>query len=813
MNSSDYEALRENEERYRLVFENSPVSTWVEDFSAVKLYLDDLRRQGVTDLEPYLEEHPECARRCAELVKILDVNRAALEMHGARAKEQLVATLLVSLAPKSFDTFRKELVCLWRGDTELVEDAVVRTLDGETRYATLFFTVCPGYEDSLARVIVSLIDVTERKQAEDSVLRSDQRLRLHREQSPLGFLEWDENFRAIEWNAACERIFGYTREEAIGRHAKDLILPEAVHELVDGIYQSLMNQSGGQHSINENVTKDGRTIICEWHNTTLVDRDGKAIGVASVCSDITEQVHAEESIRKLSQAIEQSPVPIMITDTEGKIEFVNTEFTRITGYGPDEVLGENPRILKSGETMSEEYRQLWTTISSGGVWKGEFHNRKKNGELFWELATIAPVRNAENVITHYVAVKEDVTERKHLEERLHQTQKLEAVGQLAGGVAHDFNNMLSVIIGYCEMTLDRAAPDDPLRADLETIMTAAHRSAKVTRQLLGFARKQTIAPAVLDLNQTIEGTLRLLRRVIGENIEVVWRPAKPIWPVKMDSSQVDQILTNLCLNARDALVDGGEITVETGNAQLDASAPDVQNGASPGAYVMLAVTDDGPGMDRATLDRVFEPFFTTKKRGLGTGLGLATVYGIVKQNDGFIDAQSEPGRGSTFRVYIPRHVAAAELTPAEAPSPLAARGSEVVLVVEDDPMVLNLVTQMLEKSGYTVACARSPEEALRLVREQSADPQLLVTDVVMPGMTGRELEKQLRSLRPALKCLFMSGHTGDIIAHHGVLEKGVNFLHKPFTRQELTAKVRKALDSKSPAPAPARSAAAGSEDE
>jgi two-component system cell cycle sensor histidine kinase/response regulator CckA len=328
-----------------------------------------------------------------------------------------------------------------------------------------------------------------------------------------------------------------------------------------------------------------------------------------------ERRQAEASISKLSQAIEQSPVSIVITDAAGSIEFVNAKFTQITGYSFAEALGQNPRILKSGETTADEYRQLWKTISSGGVWSGEFHNCKKNGELFWERATISPVRNADNVITHYVAVKEDISERKKLEDQLRQAQKMEAVGQLAGGVAHDFNNMLGVIIGYAEMILDNKALDDSLRQYLEEILEAGHRSTEITRQLLAFARKQTIAPKILDLNKTVEGMLKLLRRLIGEDIDLAWMPGAKLLPLKMDPSQIDQILANLCVNSKDAIGGVGKITIETHNIDFDETFCIEHQGYSPGEYVMLAVSDTGCGMDKATMDRVFEPFFTTN--GLG----------------------------------------------------------------------------------------------------------------------------------------------------------------------------------------------------
>ena len=731
----------------------------------------------------------------AETLSFVRFNRAGEELVGY-PREALLGKSDYDLFPKAeadFFTAKDRLVLDSRELVDIPEEPLLNKNNEERILHTkkipiLDETGSPQYLLGISE------DITERKQAEEKQLRSDQRLRLHKELSPLGFLEWDENFLAVEWNAACERIFGYTREEAIGRHVKDLILPEAVHKLVDGVFESLMNQTGGEHSINKNITKDGRFIICEWFNTTLVNKDGKAVGVASICHDITEQKKAEESIRKLSQAIEQSPVSIVITDLEGRIEFINTQFTKITGYTFAEALGQNPRILKSGETPAEEYRRLWQTIRSGDIWQGEFHNRKKNGKLFWEHATIAPVRDTDNAITHFVAVKEDITERKKLEAQLLQTQKMEAVGQLAGGVAHDFNNMLGVIIGRTELALGQEGLGDAQRNNLQEILTAGIRSSEITRQLLAFARKQTIQPKVLDLNDTVEGMLKMLRRLIGEDIDLTWLPGAKLWPVKMDPSQVDQILANLSVNARDAIDGVGKITIETQKTVLDDTYCSEHKGYRPGEYVMLAVSDNGSGMDKQTVDKIFEPFFTTKGLGKGTGLGLATIYGIVKQNDGFVNVYSEPGQGSTFKIYLPRHAAETEQKCEKSAPVQLPGGDETILLVEDEAAMLTMVKQMLEKLGYSVLASSSPREALHIAGENPGDIDLLITDLVMPEMTGRELKDNLISFCSGFKYLFMSGYTGNVIAQQKVLEEGVNFIQKPFSEQALAAKVRKVLD-------------------
>jgi signal transduction histidine kinase/sensor domain CHASE-containing protein/ActR/RegA family two-component response regulator len=412
----------------------------------------------------------------------------------------------------------------------------------------------------------------------------------------------------------------------------------------------------------------------------------------------------------------------------------------------------------------------------------------------------SPVLSEAGEVTAVIEIVEDVTERLALEAQLSQTQKMEAVGRLAGGVAHDFNNMLQVIQGHAELALDGCSPDDPRCEDVQQIRAAAERSASLVGQLLAFARRQVAAPRTLDLNQTIDGTISLLRRLIGENIDLSWQPGAEVWPIRIDPTQLDQILTNLCVNARDAINGTGHIAIETGVVTFDQAWCAANPDCLPGDYALLTVSDDGSGMDRETQARLFEPFFTTKTLGRGTGLGLATVYGIVRQNDGFIKVYSEPAVGTTFRVYLPRRAAGDVAIPApESLQPLP-HGNEVLLLVEDEPRLLDMARTMLERLGYRVLAAASPDAALEAAAEHAGTVDLLVTDVIMPGMDGRELSDQLRALRPGLKTLFISGYPGSIIDTHGVLEPGVRFLPKPFTARGLANAVRQALDPASDSP-------------
>jgi len=386
-------------------------------------------------------------------------------------------------------------------------------------------------------------------------------------------------------------------------------------------------------------------------------------------------------------------------------------------------------------------------------------------------------------------------EQGKLEAQLQQAQKMESVGRLAGGVAHDFNNMLSVILGYANLALLDLVPGQLLYDHLEEIRKAAERSADLTRQLLAFARKQTVVPKVLNLDQTVAGMLNMLQRIIGEDINLHWQSGGSVWAVKVDPSQIDQILANLCVNARDSIADVGRITIEIGNSVIDEGYCAHHAGVVPGDYVHLVVSDNGCGMDRETQTHIFEPFFTTKGVGEGTGLGLATVYGAVRQNNGFITVYSEPGLGTAFTIYLPRHAGTVEQVTAAGGAPADTGGQETILLVEDEAAILDIATMILTRMGYTVLSANSPAEAMQLAREHAGEISLLMTDVVMPEMNGRDLANNLLTEYPHIRRLFMSGYTSDVIAHHGVLDEGVHFIQKPFSMPDLAAKVREVFDS------------------
>jgi len=502
---------------------------------------------------------------------------------------------------------------------------------------------------------------------------------------------------------------------------------------------------------------------------------------------------AEEELQKLSLAVAQSPVSVVITDARGNIEFVNPKFCQITGYSPQELIGQNPRLLKSGETSPEEYRRLWGAISSGGVWHGELHNRKKNGQLYWESATISPVKDANGVITHYIGIKEDITERKKLEEQLLHAQKMEAVGTLAGGVAHDFNNILTAIMGYSAMLRMKMPTDDPLRATVRHIEAASERAAALTGALLACSRKQHIDTKVVDLNDVLSGLQPMLARLVREDIELRILSGATELPVLADRGQLEQVLLNLTTNACDAMEKGGTITITTGVAHREDEGGSAPPFGRPGEYALLTFSDTGSGMAESVRQRIFDPFFTTKDVGKGTGLGLAICYGIVTQHDGHIECSSEPGKGTTFRVFLPLVRPVEEHPETPEPRPLTG-GTETILVAEDDPGTMSVTADILSTFGYTVIPATDGESAVAIYRERWRDIDLCLMDVVMPKKRGCDSLDEIRRMNPQARVLLMSGYSDDVTALGRHIESGVTFMSKPLGVRDLLKNIREVLD-------------------
>jgi two-component system, cell cycle sensor histidine kinase and response regulator CckA len=506
-----------------------------------------------------------------------------------------------------------------------------------------------------------------------------------------------------------------------------------------------------------------------------------------------ERNRAAELNSRLASALDQAAEAVMMTTVDGVIIYVNPAFERITGFPAAEAVGQTPRILRAERVDRSVYHDLWQTILKGQVWRAEITNRARDGTPFtWEEA-VTPLRDETGRLTHFIAVGQDVGVQRQLQAQLLQAAKMEAIGRLAGGVAHDFNNLLTVIAGYSEQLVHRIEPRDPLRPKAESIRGAAERAAALTQQLLAFSRRQMQQPRVIEMNDAVVRTLRMLRRLIGEDIELTTSLVDGPARIKADPNQIEQILMNLAVNARDAMPRGGRVTIETSIVGVGASALVERPQMPAGQYVRLSVTDTGPGMDAEIQKRLFEPFFTTKEQGKGTGLGLSTVYGIVKQSGGYIWVDSHLGSGTTFEVYLPRVLEEVDVVAAPSPTLMAPRGVETVLLVEDDDEVRRLLKDALEQYGYTVLEAPNGGAALLICERYPGSIHLLVTDVVMPHLDGHRVAERLRGIRAGMKVLFISGYTEHVVTNQDPTHPESGFLAKPFTPDSLARKVREVI--------------------
>jgi PAS domain S-box-containing protein len=651
----------------------------------------------------------------------------------------------------------------------------------------------------------------ELAQKNAELLESEERFKLAIQATNDGLWEWGIQTNVEFFSPRFCEIVGYAYDDPELPHTYDSwfdrIHPDDREYVLSALNDHL--ERGAKYDVvYRHRHKSGEY---RWQNAigqTTFDQNGKPVKMVGCISDITERKLAEknlaESEARYRTILQTAMEGFWLVDAERFILEANDAYCRMSGYSGEELQGMHITQLEVPDSDAETAARARKIVEQGGD-RFESQHRRKDGSTFHvEVSMSHLVLDGGGQFAVFI---HDITERRlaeieeaKLQNQLMQSQKMESIGRLAGGVAHDFNNMLTVIMGHSQMGLMHLDPSHPVCADLAEIRKSAERSADLTRQLLAFARRQTVAPKTLDLNDTVHEMLKMLQRLIGEDIELVWRPAPGLWQVRMDPSQVDQILANLCVNARDAIDGNGRIAIETANSTIDEEYCAANPEAIPGDYVRLTVSDSGSGMDRETQSHIFEPFFTTKELGKGTGLGLATVYGSVKQNKGFITIYSELGQGTTFSIYLLRYVSSIKAEVQEAFGGAAApvpRGKETILLVEDEPAILNVTTQMLEKQGYSILKAATPGEAIRLAREHSGEIQLLMTDVVMPEMNGRDLAKNLLSLYPCIKRLFMSGYTADVIASQGVLEEGVHFIQKPFPFPAMAAKVREVLDGNS----------------
>ncbi len=655
-------------------------------------------------------------------------------------------------------------------------------------------------EGRVVAILAVALDATARKRAEKELRESESRFKRLAENAP--DVVYRHRLRpspCTEYvSPAVQAVVGYAPEEYYADPGliERIIHPDDRHLLEEAARGRI---AAGEAVLVRWCRRDGSIAWTEMRSVFLRDAQGEVVAIEGISRDVTQRVEAERTLRQLSAAVEQSPVGVMITDPSGTIDYVNPAFSRQTGYAREEALGQNPRILKSGHHPPEFYAELHATLGRGQEWHGEMLNRRKNGDLYWQYASLSPVVDERGRVRQYLAIQEDVTERKKAEEELRRTQeqlrlsqRLEAVGRLAGGVAHDFNNLLGVIIGHGELAEGTVPEGHAVRERLGQMLDAARRAGELTRQLLAFSRRQVLQPRVVDLNAVVVELDKLLRRLIGEDVRLVTQLDPAADRVRVDPGQMGQVLMNLAVNARDAMPHGGVLTIETSNWEADDAYARAHRPMVPGPYVQIRVQDDGCGMDEAVRERVFEPFFTTKQDTAGSGLGLSTAYGIVKQSGGYIWVDSAPGRGSTITIHLPRVTDAIE-EPHRASGEERPGGAETILVAEDQDGLRDVVCEMLRGAGYQVLPAPDGRTALALAEAHAGPIHLLVTDVIMPGLSGRELAERLRHARAETRVLFVSGYTSDVIARSGALQECTDLLEKPFGREALLDRVRDAL--------------------
>jgi len=672
--------------------------------------------------------------------------------------------------------------------------------------------------EEFSRFRTSLLhEIEERRMAGHKLAKSEEKLSATLRSIGDGVIACDTTGAVVSLNAAAENLTGWSSSEAEGRPMKEVFrvinaqTRETAENPVNRALTEGVNVDLANHTIL--IAKNGTEYQIADSCAPIRNAAGTISGAVLVFRDVTESYRQREELRASEQQhrllVQNLHAGVVVHAPDNQIVLVNEQACKLFGLSLAQMLGRTAldpawRFVREDETVMplEEQpaqRVLATRQPVHGLVIGV--DRPATEDRIWVLVNAFHELDADGQLRHVVVTFVDITGRKlaeadreKLQAQLNQAQKMESVGRLAGGVAHDFNNMLGVILGQAELAMRKLGENEPLYKSLNEIQKAALHSADLTHQLLAFARKQTVAPKVIDLNAAVERMLKLLRRLIGENIAMAWLPARHLDPVLMDPSQLDQILTNLCINARDAIPDTGKITIETGSAAFDEAYCANYVGLSPGNYLMLSVRDDGSGMDAKILNHIFEPFFTTKESGKGTGLGLATVYGIVKQNNGFINVDSKPGHGTTFTIYLPRQTT--KVAPVCEKSREQGRMKEgsIIMLVDDEPTILLVTKMMLEEMGYAVIAAGSPGEAIRLAREHHGRIDLLLTDMVMPEMNGSDLAKKLLSIYPGIRRVFMSGYAADVLDHRGVLASGVRFIQKPFSIEDLDATIRESLD-------------------
>ncbi len=730
---------------------------------------------------------------------ILDINKAGLK-NFKYTKEELIGKKIQIFSTKNTVSLVEKNIKRIISGERLRQVLESRRKDGKIIYVEL--------NESRIKLpngqygILSIADdITARKEAEDALRESEARFKNMFTQNKAVMLLIDPKNKQqiLDANGAAEKFYGYSRKSLLKMNMGgiNLISDEERGSIMKKAMKSPTSFFQFKHRLKNKEIRD-----VEIYASPIL-QSGKPL-MFTIVHDVTERIKAETERNRLAVLVEQAVESIIITDVSGKIEYVNPAFTYITGWTKEETLGKNPNILKSGRHEKPFYTELWNTILEGKKWQNIIINKKKDGQIYYEKAVIFPIKNDLGKIINFVGILRDITEEKNLEQQVTQLQKMEAIGTLSGGIAHDFNNILTVINGHAEIALMRIEKESKAHRDLVSILSAGKKAEKLTTQLLAFSRKQVHDSQVVNLNELIEELQKMVRRLISENIKLVFKLENKKVNIKADSGQIEQIIINLIVNARDAInakkktFKKRQILLTTALKTIDESFVRKHPETCPGEYVLISVEDSGVGMDDVIKDRVFEPFFTTKEVDKGTGLGLSTVYGIVKQNSGCLYVESDPGKGSCFNILWP--VAGKEekvkaVNEAEQISGDSA-GSEIILLVEDDENVRSFACEALREMDYKVICAANGMEALKKISSAKVKPDLMITDIVMPGMDGKELVNKMSGRIDLKKVLFVSGYPFDTLVKEGNLETGINFLQKPYSVRRLNAKIRSILNSR-----------------
>ena len=805
-NGSDDLSLSYEERRFQSIFEHSAVSLWEEDISALRAALDELHARGVQDMRQYLDEHPEFLTEAARMITVINVNEATLALYEVADRRHLLGPLVRTLDmadPVTRASLRDDVLLIAEGGTGAERESRATTPSGRTLDIAIKLSV-PGPLDSYPHMLVNVMDITRRKHAEEELHRSRQLLQIVLDHVPQRIFWKDADLRFLGCNQLFAEDAGLS-DPAMIVGKDDRALSWRSIEKYRSDDMTVIQTGVPKVNYEESQTREDGSVM--WLRTSKVplrELDGRVFGVLGTYEDITEHRQAEEALRESEDRyrtlVENIGEGIGIVDSSETFLFANPAAEKVFGVGPGGLTG---RTLK--EFLSDaEYRRT----------QGETERRRHGEKTTYEQVIIRPdgtMRNIELTATpqcdtggaflHTLGIFHDITDARRTEEALRkseeklvQSQKLEAIGRLAGGVAHDFNNLLTVIRGYADLLDEQLHENHPMKGDAREIKRAADRAADLTAQLLAFSRGQVMRPRILDLNDIMRGMQNMIGRLVGEDIELRTILAPGPAPIRADQGQLEQVTMNLAANARDAMPRGGILTIRTAAYSFGAEGTPEHTEMVPGSYVTLEVSDTGVGIDKETLARIFEPFFTTKEVGHGTGLGLATVYGIIKQSNGYIYCTSQPGAGTIFTVYLPR-VSDPVTEKSTIVETRSQPGSESVLVVEDEEAICNFILSILRRNGYDATGARSGAEAMSIFSSRPGAFRLVLADVVMPRMSGVELGRWVAEADKSVRILYMTGYSKHALVQADSPGGALEILHKPFTPEQLLKKIREALDA------------------